>query len=180
MAGDLLVFDTSPLCHFARAGQLDTLRNLVEKYECVTTRAVLGELREGAQLHAAIGDVTSLEWVGVVSCDDLEVLYLFGQYMNQLGNLARNAGEASVLAWAEVNSAAVYVDDQVACNVGRQRGVRVHRTLHLVINAYRSDLLTEAAAQDLIGSLADADARFPAAARKDLFEWARTRNPPLL
>lgn len=70
-----------------------------------------------------------------MSCDDLDELYLFGQYMNRLGNLERNAGEASVLAWAEAHSAAAYVDDQVACNVGRGRGVRVHRTLQLVISA---------------------------------------------
>jgi predicted nucleic acid-binding protein len=115
-----------------------------------------------------------------VSCDDLEELYRFGDYMNRLGNLKRNAGEASVLAWAEVHSAAAYIDDQVACNVGRGRGVRVHRTLQLVISAFRASILTEARARELIRSLADADARFPRAARDDLFGWARSRVPPLL
>jgi len=85
-----------------------------------------------------------------------------------------------VLAWAEAHSAAAYVDDQVACNVGRGRGVRVHRTLQLVISAFRANILTESRAQDLIKNLADADARFPQAAREDLFGWARSRNPPLL
>jgi predicted nucleic acid-binding protein len=75
---------------------------------------------------------------------------------------------------------AAYVDDQVACNVARGRGVRVHRTLHLVVNAYRAGVLTEPRAQGLIRNLVDADARFPQAARDDLFTWARTRNPPLL
>jgi len=85
-----------------------------------------------------------------------------------------------VLAWAEAHGAVGYVDDQVACNVGRSRGVRVHRTLQLVVAAYRDGVLTEQKAQELIRNLADTDARFPAAARDNLFEWARSRNPPLI
>jgi predicted nucleic acid-binding protein len=146
----------------------------------VTTKAVLGELRKGAERHSAVHNAIDLDWIATVSCDDLDELYLFGQYMNRLGNLERNAGEASVLAWAEAHSAAAYVDDQVACNVGRGRGVRVHRTLHLVINAFRANSLTESRAQQLIKNLVDVDARFPHAAREDLFGWARSRNPPLL
>lgn len=180
MTRGLLVFDSSPLNHFARADELETLRDLVKDFECVTTKAVLGELRKGAELHQAIGDAIGLDWITTVTCDDLEELYLFGHYMNRLGNLQRNAGEASVLAWAEVHSAAAYIDDQVACNIGRGRGVRVHRTLQLVIAAFRANTLDETRAQELIRSLADADARFPQAARDDLFGWARSRNPPLL
>ena len=85
-----------------------------------------------------------------------------------------------MLAWAEAHSAAAYVDDQVACNVARGRGVRVHRTLQLVVNAFRAAMLTEVRAQELIRNLADSDARFPAEARNNLFAWARSRNPPLL
>jgi predicted nucleic acid-binding protein len=91
MAKGVLIFDTTPLNHFARAGELAT-------------------------------------------------------YLNRLGNFERNAGEASVLAWAEAHSAAAYVDDQVACNVGRSRGVRVHRTLQLVIGAFRNGALSESKA----------------------------------
>ncbi len=180
MTRGVLVFDASPLIHFARANELEALRDLVKDFECVTTKAVLGELRNGAERHSAVRDAIDLDWIATVSCDDLDELYLFGQYMNRLGNLERNAGEASVLAWAEAHSAAAYVDDQVACNVGRGRGVRVHRTLQLVISAFRANILTESRAQDLIKNLADADARFPQAAREDLFGWARSRNPPLL
>jgi predicted nucleic acid-binding protein len=180
MTTGVLVFDASPLIHFARAGELGALRDLVKGFDCVTTKAVLGELRRAAERHPAIHDAVDLDWLATVPCDDLEELYLFGQYMNRLGNLERNAGEASVLAWAEAHSAAAYVDDQVACNVGRGRGVRVHRTLQLVISAFRVNILTESRAQDLIRNLVDADARFPQAAREDLIGWARSRNPPLL
>lgn len=43
-----------------------------------------------------------------------------------------------------------------------------------------AERLDETDAQLLVRRLVDAEARFPAAARDDLFKWARTRNPPLL
>jgi predicted nucleic acid-binding protein len=146
MSRDVLVFDASPLVHFARANEIRALEDLVKDFECVTTNAVLGELRKGIELHPTIRDVIDLDWIVTVSCDDLDELYLFSQYMNRLGNVERNAGEASVLAWAEAHSAAAYVDDQVGCNIGRARGVRVHRTLQLVVSAFRADILTESRA----------------------------------
>jgi predicted nucleic acid-binding protein len=180
MAAAVLVFDASPLSHFARANELDTLRVLVAGFECVTTKAVRSEMRRGAEHYPALDAAVRLDWVATVPCDDLDELYLFGQYMNRLGNLERNAGEASVLAWAEAHGAAAYVDDQVACNVGRSRGVRVHRTLHLIVGAVRAALMSEQQAQALVNSLVDSDARFPQAARQDLFGWARSQHPPLL
>ncbi|MDG4832267.1 hypothetical protein O7627_23580 [Solwaraspora sp. WMMD1047] len=180
MSKGVVVFDTSPLSHFARAGELPALKELVDDFDCVTTKAVRGELRKGAREHPALQTALDLDWIETVPCDDLEELYLFGQYMNRLGNFERNAGEASVLAWAEAHAAAAYVDDQVACNVGRARGVRVHRTLQLVIAALRRGVFDEANAQTLIERLADTDARFPLEARDNLLAWARTRHPPLL
>lgn len=48
MDNDVLVLDASPLVHFARADQLGALRDVVKNFECVTTKAVLGELRKGS------------------------------------------------------------------------------------------------------------------------------------
>jgi predicted nucleic acid-binding protein len=174
------VLDTSPLAHFARAGELDTLANLLKGFRCVTTKAVAGELRNGITKHPELRLAEDVQWISIVPCDDLPILYLFGQYLNRLGDSERNAGEASVLAWAEHHRAVAYVDDQVACNLGRKRGVRVQRTLHLIVNAVRTGLMTESRAQQLINDLADTDARFPSEARDDLFAWARACDPPLL
>lgn len=168
-----LIFDTSPLVHFARAGELDVLRQLVDGYHCVTTRAVQGELQQGAARDERLQNALGLPWLETVTTDELEVLYVFARYMARLGNRERNAGEASVLAWAEVHQATAYVDDQVACNVGRQRGVTVRRTLGLVVDGYRRGLFFEDEAQQLVNGLAEEDARFPQAARTDLFAWAR-------
>jgi predicted nucleic acid-binding protein len=148
MGTSVLVFDASPLNHFARAGELETIRSLVNEYDCVTTKAVRTELRKGVDLYPCIGDAIALDWVATVSCDELEELYLFGEYMNRFGNLRRNAGEASVPAWAEAHSATAYIDDQVACNVGRGRGVRVRRTWQLVIAAFRNGILEETKAEN--------------------------------
>lgn len=49
MSRGVLVFDASPLNHFARATELGALRDLVREFECVTTKAVLGELRKGVE-----------------------------------------------------------------------------------------------------------------------------------
>lgn len=176
MSGRVLVLDASPLNHFARAGHLATLQKLLAEHECVTTRAVMEELRRGAEQFREIDDAVNVDWIQIVSCDELQELYLFAQYMNQLGNAERNAGEATVLAWAEAHRASAYVDDQVAYNIGRKRGVHVHRTLRLVVGSVRANLLTEQAAQGLVRDLVDSDARFPAAARENLFDWARSHH----
>lgn len=180
MTRETLILDTSPLVHFARAGELGALAQLLKDFDCVTTRAVRDETRRGVENYPRIREACELDWIRTVATDDLETLYRFSQYMKHLGNSDRNAGEASVLAWAEINSAVAYVDDQAACNIGRKRGVRVYRTLHLVINAFRSGILGEPEAQRLVRNLADSDARFPQQARDDLFAWARMQDPPLL
>lgn len=176
----VLVFDNTPLSHFARAGELDTLAGLVAGFHCVTTRAVREELQKGVAIHPAIQDALDLEWLHTVPTDGLEVLYAFSAYMRRLGNDERNAGEASVLAWAEVNGGTAFVDEQAACNVARARGLSVRRTLNLIINAYRDKRMSAERAQQLVDRLVDEDARFPKAARQDLLAWGRGQGhlPP--
>jgi predicted nucleic acid-binding protein len=180
MTSRTLVFDASPLNHFTRAGELNTLRHLVADFRCVTTRAVHSELRNGVHRFPELRQALDAEWIEVVRCDDLQELLLYVKYMNRLGDVDRNIGEATVLAWAEAHDGTAYLDDRAACKAGRARGVTVHRTLQLIIAAYQAKRLTEVVAQTLVRNLAETEARFPVAAREDLFEWARTRNPPLL
>jgi predicted nucleic acid-binding protein len=175
-----LVFDASPLNHFARAGELDTLRLLVADFNCVTTRAVHGELTLGVERFPEIRGALEANWIEVVRCDELVELVLFAKYIDRLGNIWRNTGEATVLAWAEAHGGIAYVDDRAACKAGRSSGVTVHRTLQLIVAGHSAKRLTEYEAQRLVRSLADNDARFPRAAKEDLFGWARARNPPLM
>lgn len=176
MTGQVLVFDTAPLNHFARAGELDTLRQIVTGYRCLTTAAVLDELRDGATRDARIADALNLDWLEEVRTDELKVLYAFARYMDVLGNDHRNGGEASVLAWVEVHGGVAYIDDQAGHNCARSRGINVRRTLNLILVACDDGLFDEIRAQELVNALVDEDARFPVAARHDLFEWAKDRG----
>lgn len=168
-----LAFDASPLNHFARAGELDTLAKLVRSHRCVVTHAVLDEIRNGVARYPELAAIEKLVWLEIVELTGLEALYTFAEYLRRLGSTRRNAGEATILAWAEVNNAIAYVDDQTACNVARQRGVTVYRTLNLIVRAWQAGHFTEERAQALVKSLVDTGARFPSRAQTDLFGWAR-------
>jgi hypothetical protein len=157
----VLIFDTTPAQPF-RAGW--RTRHATKACCQFRMRNNEGRTRRASQrcgCAPSLQDAIDLEWLTTVSCDELDELYLFGQYLNRLGNFERNAGEASVLAWAEAHSAAAYVDDQVACNVGRSRGVRVHRMLQLVISAFRSGALSESKAQALVKAWPTPTSAFP-------------------
>ncbi|MDP8927151.1 MAG: hypothetical protein M3O70_00850 [Actinomycetota bacterium] len=168
-----LIFDASPLSHFARAAELDILCEITNGFERATTQSVLDEVRTGARKHPELHDVERLGWLTIVRTDSLPVLQAYGEYSRLLGSSTRDVGEASVLAWCEVNGGVAYVDDQAAHNVGNQRGVEVRRTLNLIIEGCRRALYDEARAQALVQVLADRDARLPLDAVDDLFSWAR-------
>lgn len=176
MSNKTLIFDASPLNHFARAGKLDTLQQLVSGHRCVVTIAVRQELQAGATRHRELAAIDRLPWIETVRVDGLEELYRVAEYLRRLGSTQRNAGEASVLAWAELNGAIAYVDDQVACNVARARGVTVYRTLNLIVRGHRAGYFTEDQAQGLVVDLASTGARFPPQAQTDLFTWARLEH----
>lgn len=173
MSEKTLIFDASPLNHFARARELHTLQQLVSGHRCVVTVAVRQELHAGAAHHPALVEIDTLPWLETVRVDGLDELYRVAEYLRRLGSTERNAGEASVLAWAELHGAIAYVDDQAACNVARARGVTVYRTLNLIVRGHRAGYFTEQRAQELVVALVDTGARFPPQAQDDLFTWAR-------
>lgn len=168
-----LAFDASPLIHFARANRLETLQAITVGFRCVVTRAVLEEVEQGVLQHEQLRAVLDASWLEVVPVEELDELYRFAEYLNILGNTDRNAGEATVLAWAETHGASAYLDDQVACNTGRSRGVPVFRTLALIIDGFRQGLLQQNECEALVRQLMDTGARLPLEKAEDLFPWAR-------
>jgi predicted nucleic acid-binding protein len=90
-----------------------------------------------------------------------------------LGSGERNIGEASVLAWAELNGATAIVDERAGANHGRQRGVQVHGSLWLIVEGYRGGHLDEGGAKALVDALRDTEAWFPCDG-EGLFDWARS------
>ncbi|MFH1176959.1 MAG: hypothetical protein V1750_06090 [Acidobacteriota bacterium] len=170
-----LIFDTSCLSCFARAGRLALLESLTDGYRRVVTPAVLDELDRGAANYPALATVASVSWLETVRADDLQVLRTFGRYLQILGGGSRNIGEAATLAWAEQRQAIAVIDDQTAVTAARRRGVAVRRTLAVVAGGVDRGQLTEPAAVVLVDELIAGGARFPCDGRA-FIPWAREQG----
>jgi len=168
----VIVFDTSALSHFARAGHLDLLGGLVEAWDAKTTRAVLDEIREGARRYPALADVEPLEWLHEARLDGLAALGLFAEYAMRLGTGSKkHVGEATVLACCELTDATAIVDEHVGRQYGQERGVEVHGTLWLVSNGVRRGILPMKRATRLVDELRESGMFLPC--NGDEFEpWA--------
>lgn len=166
-----LVFDTSPLSHFARAGRLDTLRQITSGYRCTVTKAVLDEIAAGARDYPELGSA-DLGWLQIVPVDSLAAMRLLFDYARVLGSGSRDIGEATTLAFAELNSAIAVIDEVAAKKVGTERGVAVHGTLWLVAEAFKATLLDESQTVALVNQLQAAEAWFPCDGA-EFFTWAR-------
>lgn len=95
-----LVFDTSVLSCFARAGELDALEQATRDHERLVPRAVLGEIKRGVVDYPKLAAVLDATWLEEVPVDGLEELAAFAHYARRLTAGDRNVGESSVLAWA--------------------------------------------------------------------------------
>lgn len=93
------------------------------------------------------------DWIEVVALDTEEQLEAFAFYTERLvGPDGRNVGECGVLALAETTPSSIaVVDDRVAGNAAQVRNVSVRRTLGLLCEAIRKELLTV----PLVSALAD-------------------------
>lgn len=157
-----LGMDTSVLSAFARARRLDVLERLTDGRRRVVTEAVLSELDRGQAEHPRLAEIRAVPWLELVRPDSTSELVLFNEYIRVLGSRARNIGEASILAWAEVTSSMVAMDDDDAVRAARRRNVVVIRTLTLLCNGLHRGHLTAEQACTLVDELAtDGGARFP-------------------
>ena len=82
---DTLVFDNTPLSHFARAGRLDILEKLVEPYRCVTPAEVTVELHNGLRDHPSLTKVIAAQWIDVVELIEIEEVVAFARFKAELG-----------------------------------------------------------------------------------------------
>jgi predicted nucleic acid-binding protein len=150
------VIDTGPLSQFARSQWLGVLKVVLSEVRVVIPDIVEMELQEGAAQYLHLQAVLDASWIDVVPLDTDEQLAAFSHYTERLvGANGRNVGECGVLALAETTPYATAVlDDQVAYNLGKQRKVEVRRTLGLLCEAIRRELLTvplvSAVADDLL------------------------------
>ena len=170
----VLVLDSSPLSTFARARQLPMLDRLFEKDERVTATAVIQELHEGLPAYPELQEAIDLPWLRVENLANLKELRLFAEYARRLGAGMHDIGEATVLAWAEAHSATAFTDDDVAVQIGRERGVNVVRTLSLVARGVKHDHF-ESEADRLVDELLRAGGRFPFRPGEFIL-WARDQG----
>ncbi len=168
----VLVLDNSVLSHFARAGQLAALRELVASHRCVTPAEVHRELIAGIDEHPALGRAASLDWVEVVDLIEVEEVIAFARYKAEFGGGPdRNNGEAAVLAWASVHGGIAIVDERPATRAARRDGLEVHGTLWLIVNGVREDKLSREAAESIVDDLVATEMKLPVDG-SGFFAWA--------
>lgn len=169
-----LVFDTSPLSHFARANHIHTLRRIASAHRCTVTQAVLDEIGAGARKYPELGNA-DLTWLEVVPVDSLAAMRVLFEYARVLGSGTRDVGEAATLTFAEMHGAIAIVDEAAGRAAGWARGVTVHGTLWLVAEGFKATLLSEGDTVALVNQLRAAEAWFPCDGERFL-AWARAQG----
>lgn len=76
----VLVFDNTPLSHFARAGALPALESLTAGHRRVVPAEVVGELIAGIALRPAISTAVSLLWLEIIELKEIEEIIAFARY----------------------------------------------------------------------------------------------------
>ncbi len=148
----MIVSNATPLLHLARAGFLDLLPRLYTRV--VVPPSVWEEVRGHGEPRpeGPILEEASETWI--------EVRPLSAKEREKSGALRRAApvgrGEADALALAEALKAAVLMDDRVAVDLARMRGVETRWTTSVVLEAHRRGILDRTGArravEDLVSS----------------------------
>lgn len=167
-----LVFDNTPLSHFARARRLETLEKLVAPYKCITPPEVTHELHDGISQYPLLAKVLAANWLEVVELTDVSEIVAFARYKTELGGgLEKNNGEAVVLAWTSVHGGTAVIDERAGARIGQREGITVHGTLWLVTNGVRAAMLNRTDAERIVDELAATDMTLPVDGA-GLFAWA--------
>ena len=165
-----LVFDTSCITHFARAGRLDILERIVAGHDCVVPNEVAVEIERGTERYPALRSIASRSWLRIVELDFPETISAVA-YKHQLGGgPSQHLGEAAVLAYVKHFGGTAIIDDSAAVEIAQLEGIPVRQTLALVIHAYKTGVLDRPAAEVLVDELASTEMRLPVDGR-GLFAW---------
>ena len=129
-----LIFDNTPLSHFARAGRLSTLEAIVTPYECVTPVEVRNEIQAGIAEIPDLADVLTAQWLKTVELSEVRELAAFASYKTELGGGPKeNTGEAAVLAWASLHGGVAIIDERAASRMAQRDGIPAHGSLWLIV-----------------------------------------------
>lgn len=158
---DVLVFDTGPLSHFARAGWLGVLKAVVGSRTAVIPDVVVDELVLGGAIDTRLRTVLDAPWIERRELRTTEELRAFARFSAFLVKGNRNRGEAGVLALASTLEGVAVVDDAAGRKAAERHRIRLQPTLALVCEAIRSELLTVRLASSLADDLIATEYRLP-------------------
>ena len=171
-----LIFDNTPLSHFARAGVLSVLEGITVSFHRVVPAQVMQEIVRGVTLYPALTAAMNLPWIEIVELAETEDIVAFARYKAELGGgVERNNGEAAVLAWASVHGGTVLIDERAGTRAARRDNIEVHGTLWFVTNAVRDGKLSTAEAVRIVDQLAATDMALPTDGAGFL-AWARVEG----
>jgi hypothetical protein len=88
-----IVFDTTALSHFARAGRMEELRTAVADDEPVLLAEVAAELARGIPGYPSLGSAAAGGWLKQVELEELPELAAFARYKGQVLDLKLQSGE---------------------------------------------------------------------------------------
>lgn len=145
----MIVSDTTPLLHLARAGHLALLRQL---YTRVVVPPSVWEEAGGSRAErpeSHILNESKETW--------LEVRALSARDRRKSESLRRAApvgrGEADAISLAEALKTALLMDDRVAVDLARMRGVETRWTTSVVLEAHRRGILDRKDARGVVEDL---------------------------
>jgi predicted nucleic acid-binding protein len=157
-----LVFDNTPLSHFARAGALPVLEAITSGFRCVAPAEVIQELISGVSKHPALAAAVSLPWIEIAELTYAGEIVAFARYKAELGGgIERNNGEAAVLAWTSVHGGTAIIDERAGTRAARRDHIAVHGTLWLITNALRDGKMSDTQAGRMVDQLAATDMALP-------------------
>lgn len=148
---EVLVFDTSPLVHFARQNWLGVLKAVVGERTALIPDVVAEELAECASRDHRVEAALTADWVERRELRTAAEISAFARYASLLVRGNRNRGEAGVLALAQTAGGVAVIDDGAGRNAAKSYGVPLRPTLALLCEAIRGGLLTV----ELVAALAD-------------------------
>ncbi|MDY7085674.1 MAG: hypothetical protein SYR96_11260 [Actinomycetota bacterium] len=158
---ELLVFDTSPLTHFARQSWLGALKAVVGERPALIPDVVVDELQQIAARDSRVEAVLSAEWIEKRELREAREIKAFAEFSALLVRGERNKGEAGVLALASTVGGIAVVDDGAGRKVAQKYGIQLKPTLALLCEAIRKDLLTVALVSALVDDLLASEYRLP-------------------
>lgn len=169
-----IVFDTTALIHFARAGRLSELRAAAADDKPVLLAEVERELSRDTRQRASLDEATRAWFKPTVELSEMIELAAFATYKAELGGGAeRNVGEAAVLAWVSVNGGTAIIDEVVARNIAGEDGLDVHGSLWLLARSFNEGIHDGATLEGIVGDLLRTGMRLPFSSGLDFFPWGQ-------